>query len=177
MTNAESTKQPVIILRGIPGSGKTTFRKTLEEAFEAAGIEVAVASADFFHERSGVYQFDIRNLGASHNACRVAAINALFDGKAVVIDNTNTKRFEYETYLLLAKRLNRPVYVVAMNVATRADFRICLARQTHGVPHDTMRAMFCDWEDDENEIKVFLDDQTTIDGIVEVIVGQALRRN
>jgi predicted kinase len=78
----EEVERKLIIMVGLPGSGKTTFAKKLKNA--------TICSADNYFEKNGEYNFDINNLHAAHRAClNKANDNMLQKIPTVVIDNTN----------------------------------------------------------------------------------------
>ena len=85
------------ILSGIPGSGKSTYCKNLD------GI---VCSADDWFMRSGVYKFDFRELGKAHGECLKKFMEAIMEGKDVVVDSTNTGVEEIIPYYAIAAAYN-----------------------------------------------------------------------
>ena len=61
----------VIIMRGIPGAGKSTLTRRLRETAEAVGREVVVCSADdYFLDNRGVYRFNPSKIGDAHKSCK-----------------------------------------------------------------------------------------------------------
>lgn len=96
------------ILRGVSGSGKSTFAEKLAEALGAM-----VVSADhFFEEIDGEYKFDPRKLPEAHKFCQERAAFGIEMGVDVIVDNTNTCRWEMEPYLKLAAEFNVLVTVI-----------------------------------------------------------------
>lgn len=98
--NFEPAKK-VYILRGLPGSGKSTFAQELRRAFWLASECVEVFSADqYFTDAKGNYNFDASKLWEAHADCR-RRFQAAFDGehyKVLIVDNTNTTEKEYQYY-------------------------------------------------------------------------------
>lgn len=94
-------KPTVIVLRGVSGSGKTTFAKLLASQW---GYFVASAD-DYFTDIDGNYNFDASKLGDAHAFCRknfqIALNNPLCRG--IVVANTNTKESEFSFYENAAK--------------------------------------------------------------------------
>jgi predicted kinase len=121
----------VIILRGIPGSGKSTW--TRENAPGAV-----VCSADHFFEVSGEYKFDPRQLPAAHGACIRKFVGAVSDPRnTVVVDNTSTSVAEVSPYASLALAYGHDLRIVTL----RVDPETAHARNVHGVGIEGIRAM------------------------------------
>lgn len=121
----------VYILRGISGSGKSTYTKAnFPNAF--------VASADNFFVKDDVYTFDPTKLGNAHAWCFRQFEDALQRGDdAVVVDNTNTKLWEFKSYVETAAKYGYDVKVIRLAV----DPLIAAARNLHGVPAEKVQQM------------------------------------
>ena len=77
-------KPHFVIVRGIPGSGKSTVARKL-----ATGSNWQHFEADmYFYDKEGNYNFDINKLGAAHHWCERKVATALQDGWSVVVSNT-----------------------------------------------------------------------------------------
>ena len=128
----------VIVMRGLPGSGKSTF---VEENFPNA----VVCSADkFFIDNDGNYNFDVMRLSEAHQWCMEEFIDALFDKKReVVVDNTNMCNWEYANYILLAENLGYKVRIIVMAAGLHDDTstKTLAKRNTHGVDATTIARM------------------------------------
>lgn len=121
-----------LILRGLPGSGKSTFAARHHP-------RAVVCSADaWFTGEDGVYRFDPRQLPQAHQACMRRFVEALQAGAAeVVVDNTNTSPVEIAPYVLVGEALGAEVEILTI----RAAPKVAYARQTHGVPAEAFAAM------------------------------------
>ena len=118
----------VVIMRGVPGSGKSTQSKALG---------LAIASADEF---PGLYvngQIQFGKLDSAHGACFKRALMALADGMSVVVDNTNLSVEEVVPYVALARAYQANVEIVNMD----CDYDTAFGRQTHNVPRAVFDAM------------------------------------
>lgn len=114
----------VVIMRGIPGSGKTTLHKSRYPG-------AAVVSADHFFERGGKYEFDPTKIGDAHRTCLRDFLAELERGTdLVVVDNTNTSLIECAPYIAVAQARHYDVSVI--ECCCFAD--IAANRNTHGVP-------------------------------------------
>lgn len=123
----------VKIMRGMPGSGKTTYAK---KNYPGA----VYCSADDYHTGTdGIYRFVPANTPRAHQACLRKFLDAVRDGcELVVVDNTNTQAWEIATYYRLAELFDYEVEIVH----ARCPLEVCLQRQTHNVPILTMFRMW-----------------------------------
>lgn len=135
----------VHIMRGIPGSGKST------EALKIAGSKEFICSADdWFVGADGVYRFKAHEIAAAHGACLKKLIGLLHMQRCpekfqdIVIDNTNLRREHYETYVKLAEIAHWNVefheFVPPRDESLGDYVRLCASRNVHGVsPNQCMR--------------------------------------
>lgn len=96
--------QSLILMRGIPGSGKSTMAR--EIASTAAGRVVIASADDYFLVRDGdatVYRFDASKLRCAHRDCYRKVLDAVIGSvETVVVDNTNTKLQDIVPYVEIA---------------------------------------------------------------------------
>ena len=118
---------PVLFLvRGLPGSGKST------PAFRLTGQ--VYSADDFFTDAEGIYHFDGSKLPAAHADCQGRTKNALKSGVTCGVANTFTQRWEMEPYLELAKTYGYKVFSIV--VENRHG-----GINQHGVPEDKLEQM------------------------------------
>ena len=135
----------VIILRGISGSGKSTYIATHYPI-------ATIASADKYFMRDDVYTFDPKQLGNAHSWCFRQFEAALQrSDETVIVDNTNTKLWEFKGYLDLTAQYGYEVKVIRLTV----DPKIAAARNLHGVPTEKVQQMQDRFQDFEGEEIMF----------------------
>ena len=122
----------LVLIRGIPGSGKTTKARTLEE------VGFKHFEADQFFEQGGAYSFDAAKLGQAHQWCQWMTAKALQDGFDVVVSNTFCRRWEMEPYFQMAKKASAELVVI------EATGRF---ENVHGVSKEKVMQMLDRWEE------------------------------
>jgi predicted kinase len=131
------------LVRGLPGSGKTTFAKTL------ADHRGPLYAADDFFETDDGYVFDAAKLAEAHAACQANTRLALERGwsRSVVVHNTFVHRWEMEDYIQMALETCSLFTVVSVYDGGLTDEELC-ARNSHGVPAHVITRMRAQWEHD-----------------------------
>jgi predicted kinase len=126
----------LIILRGLPGSGKSTFANYM------FSNKVVFEADKYFYDETGNYNFDVSKLHLAHKWCQLQVEHAMEDnyhsyGKLypeIVVSNTSTTEKELEPYLELAKKYN--YQVVSLIVENRHS-----GVSKHNVPAETIEKM------------------------------------
>ena len=120
----------LILIRGLPGSGKTTLAKLI--ARDAPHYE-----ADQFFMVNGEYRYDAAAIKAAHVWCQRQTENALADGNSCIVSNTFTRRWEMEPYYAMAEKHGAAVVEA-----------VCRGKwpNVHGVPDEVIAKMAARWE-------------------------------
>lgn len=127
----------LVIVRGLPGSGKSTYaRSTGYVHFEADMM---------FEDKDGVYTFDPILLNAAHSWCFGNTVKALTYGFNVVVSNTFCAMWEMEQYITVANHLGIPVEIVEVKTSYGS---------IRGVPEDAIERMKNRWEEAPAELVV-----------------------
>lgn len=127
----------VEILRGIPGSGKSTYA---EKKTRIDDLAVQIVSADSYHYVDGVYKFKSENLSEAHKKCKKDFHQYIQekDLDLLIVDNTNITRQEFEPYYLAAIAAGHEIEIVTF----LAPLEQCIHRNVHGVPADKVFQMY-----------------------------------
>ena len=124
----------LILLRGIPGSGKSTLGEVILQTPSNNKPEILSAD-DFFLDKDGNYNFDSSKIKEAHNYCQFRCSERLRQGIArVVVANTFTQDWEMDIYFDMAKRYNYRIHTII--VENRHD-----GENIHGVPKDKLQQM------------------------------------
>jgi len=147
------TLKRVVILRGVSGSGKTTYAKTICAQHD----EVVVCSADdfFMHQAWNPdkgslleYQFDPARLGEAHTYCFGKFLDALYQegDRVIIVDNTFIHKWEIENYLKAAWFVGAVVEVHEIRIQTLDELQECIRRNVHRVPPEVVTRMALEFE-------------------------------
>lgn len=133
----------VIIMRGIPGSGKSHRANYLCEQARLNLLCWEVCSADnFFIDGSGNYNWNPRLIGKAHEWCRVAFVKSLQDGiEIVIVDNTNTTIKEMEFYVDWALSYGYNIKFIEPDTSWKFDASECAKKNKHNVPLECIQRM------------------------------------
>jgi predicted kinase len=124
----------LILLRGLPGSGKSTFGSTILQLPNNNPQEVLSAD-DFFVNNEGEYIFDSTKLKEAHNFCQFRCSERMRQGIArIVVANTFTEEWEMEEYFKMAERYNYRVHTIIVENRHGNE-------SIHGVPEDNFKKM------------------------------------
>lgn len=124
-------KPTLYLIRGVPGCGKSTLARSLQDN----GLVIGVFEADqYFEHPDGQYNFDASQLGVAHKSCQNNALHYLSQGMSVAVSNTSTTEKEVETYRKIAEDCN--ANFVSIVVENRHN-----GVNVHNVPEEKIQQM------------------------------------
>jgi predicted kinase len=123
------------IVRGIPGSGKSTF------ALNLVGSDFLVCEADKYFMVDGEYKFDGSKLKEAHESCRTLVETYMKDSlvndqfyREIAVSNTFTQEWEMQPYFDLAKQYGYMVFSIIVENRHGGE-------NQHGVPAEAIQRM------------------------------------
>ena len=135
------------ILRGIPGSGKSTVARWILNGALSHWMDTSAAiihSTDDLCMVDGEYRYDPL-LAPERHVQNLANFVESLESKipCVIVDNTNVKVQYYEPYLRAAQEHGYTPVIVEM---AHPPLEVAVERNTHGVPYEIINQMILDWE-------------------------------
>jgi len=151
----------LVIIRGIPGSGKSTFANLVAQALEPhAKSDSCICTTDDY---DGLYSYPgdgevvfhggekidggLPMIVLAHQWNQGRARDAMEHGVSVVVPNTNCQRWEFQPYLDMADEFGYRVTVVSLFDGGLTDDEL-FYRNAHGVPVDGIARMRQGYEHD-----------------------------
>ena len=132
-------KNIAVILRAVPGSGKSTFARKLKQHAESIGLTCSIHSSDDKFMIDGEYKFDFAKLGYNHKLNHAEFCESMNSGTNVIIgDNTNIRARDYNEYVNAAKDAGYKAIVVSFIPGSP---ELHFTRGVHNVPLETITDM------------------------------------
>lgn len=116
----------LFIVRGLPGSGKSTFASIISDIY---------FEADQFFMQGGSYKFDPSKLKDAHAWCLSRVESMMRESEPrIAVSNTFTQEWEMSSYYDLAKKHGYAVFSIIVENKHGG-------KNTHGVPDDKIQIM------------------------------------
>lgn len=133
------------IIRGLPGSGKSTLGEKLADTdihyhpTQGGIVYHSYAADDWFTDKDGNYNFVPEELADAHEDCRARVMGAMMSGTAenICVCNTFSQSWEAEPYVKLCKAYGYTPVVLEC----QSQFG-----NIHDVPQESIDAMKDRWE-------------------------------
>ena len=133
-----NSEKKLFLIRGLPGSGKSTFAKILA----GLGSDFLICEADkYFIDSDGEYKFDASKIKEAHESCRETVETYMKDSmvrsewyKEIIVSNTFTQEWEMQPYFDLAEKYGYSVFCIV--VENRHG-----GKNVHNVPEEKIEKM------------------------------------
>jgi predicted kinase len=126
-----SYERSLILLRGLPGAGKSTLAEVLSEG----GTYPVLSIDSYFSAKDGTYEFRYRENHLAYKKCEDDTAAAMSKGvPKIFVDNTFTLEWEMEPYFRLAGEFDYRVFVVT--VENRHG-----GKNIHGIDEESLKKM------------------------------------
>ncbi|NWH36147.1 N4BP2 protein, partial [Chloropsis hardwickii] len=130
--------QVLVLLRGVPGSGKSYLARNLLED-NPGGI---ILSTDDYFYKHGQYHYDPDCLGEAHDWNRKRAKEAFeMRMSPIIIDNTNIQAWEMKPYVTLAQQFKYKVMFREPDTWWKFKPKELERRNIHGVSKEKIKRM------------------------------------
>jgi predicted kinase len=124
----------LILLRGLPGSGKSSLGDIILHC-PGSNTPDVLSADNFFMDDKGNYNFDATKLKQAHNDCQQKCAERMkLEISRIVIANTFTEKWEMDTYYQMAERYKYRVHTVI--VENRHE-----SKNVHNVPDEKLEQM------------------------------------
>ena len=129
-------KKHLIILRGVPGCGKSTFAEYIATIIDSGIIKQStICCADDFFMKDGVYKWNGAQIHFAHKWCQNKCEKAMEAGETrVIVANTNTTEKEMNPYFDMA---NKYGYITFSVIVENRHGGV----NEHNVPEESLHKM------------------------------------
>ena len=124
----------LILVRGLPGSGKSTLSQIILQ-HPSNNVPEVLSADDFFLNNENEYIFDSSKIKEAHNYCQFRCSERMRQQIArIVVANTFTEEWEMDIYFDMAERYNYRVHTIIVENRHGSE-------NIHGVPEKKLLQM------------------------------------
>jgi hypothetical protein len=164
-----SNDKKLIIMRGLPGSGKSSLAQLLSPNICSAD--------DYFVNDDGVYEFDKGKLTDAHEYCLKKCHKYIDDEQnTIVIDNTNSTHNEYKKYVDLAYLHGYTAVILEIYCINRNQAVKFTTKGVHDITPNDVLKMLARWETDDTALLLMPYDDSKIKTTSDESFSQWLNR-
>lgn len=150
--SAKAQYRELIIMRALPGTGKSTRANAIKDWFENNGYQVVICGTDeYFTDEHGNYNWSANLIKEAHNWNVERAREYMSNGvNVVIIDNTNVQFWEAEKYIKIGLEHRYIVRVEEVKTPWAGNIDELVQRNVHRVPRESIERMRDKWESQES---------------------------
>tara|TARA_Y100000385_G_scaffold291335_1_gene368693 strand:+ start:2843 stop:3757 length:915 start_codon:yes stop_codon:yes gene_type:complete len=150
--NKSKKKKEVIIIRGVPGSGKNLLIYDYEKYTDDNFL---ICSTDDYYKQDGTYNFYRKEVNKAERYCFQKFHDGLkFNIPKIYIENNNNKLWMYANYISLAYAYNYKVTIIEICCPDEEHLHYFNKRSIHNPPYSYSKNIYIDWDEDDNSIKL-----------------------
>ncbi|KAJ8716572.1 hypothetical protein PYW07_003199 [Mythimna separata] len=151
ITDHNQGNRTLILMRGVPGSGKSYLARQLVDMMVGASpnnYKTHILTTDDYFMVRGQYQYDKYKLSDAHSWNHNRARNAITSGLSpVIIDNTNIELWEMEPYLKEGVKNGYIIQVVEAKTPWAKKASQLARKNVHNVPMVNIKRMLDNYRD------------------------------
>ncbi|KAF7989881.1 hypothetical protein HCN44_008555 [Aphidius gifuensis] len=138
----------LILVRGLPGSGKTTLSKSIIESTIGGDSSKYIYSADdYFITTNGTWKYDSSKIADAHATTQKKVLDALkHDITPIIIDNTNLQAWEMRPYATMAVQRGYIIEIIDIDTPWSQNVNELSRKNNHNVPKEKIRTMMNRYE-------------------------------
>ncbi|CAH8548521.1 unnamed protein product [Schistosoma rodhaini] len=111
--NSEWDTRFLVLLRGLPGSGKSTLGRFLVDKLDQRNVVIASNDDYFYDEVEQIYKYNNTELNEAIAACKQKVWSSICNGVSVIIvDNCNLTRLEMDPFIREGVKRNYCVHLL-----------------------------------------------------------------
>ena len=146
----------LIVLRGLPGSGKSTFAEELKVLLQENRIDSIIISNDILRKQDSNYVYDITNNNKIYQESYKNLIESLSNKvPVVIIDNCNLSINLLDNYKNLSAKYNYKYYQLAFKKPKYKNLYQEFKKSQNGISFGIYINLWRKYTDDYNDIKKF----------------------
>ncbi|XP_044262749.1 NEDD4-binding protein 2-like [Tribolium madens] len=148
VNNIRQGYKVLVILRGLPGSGKSHLGVVITDVTLGPGNNSQhILSTDDYFIQNRKYVFDPSRLQEAHEWNHRRAFQAMSRGLSpVIVDNTNTQMWEMKPYAMMATDYGYMIEILEPDTWWCFNDKELARRNTHGVPRAKIKDMLDRYE-------------------------------
>ncbi|XP_063699744.1 uncharacterized protein LOC134830254 [Culicoides brevitarsis] len=137
----------MILMRGLPGSGKSFLAKQIVQNFNFDPRNHIFSADDYFINVNGEYVYDQTKLTEAHEFTQNNAIRKLRESwSPVIIDNTNIKLWNMFPYIRLGVQYRYKIIIMEPATPWATTPKTLTSKNQHNVPKERIRQMMDNYE-------------------------------
>jgi predicted kinase len=141
----------LVLMRGLPGSGKSTMARNLMKAtMDTDGVNPTnhiLSADDYFVDRYGRYVYAREKIGEAHEFTQNRTLKRMQEGwSPIIVDNTAMKVWEMIPYIKMSVTYGYVIKILEPNTPWARKPHILAKKNSHEVPEITIRRMLESYE-------------------------------